>query len=468
LDARRTLLCVHPHPDDESIACGGVLARAAGAGDRTVVVTCTGGEEGENLAGIDLAGEDLVTHRRRELADALTALDVSEHVYLGYRDSGMAGTAANDHPDSFHRADLEEAALALAALVRRVRPDVVVSDDEHGSYGHPDHVKAHQVTVRAVELAARADAPVAGEPFQVPKRYVHTLTRSRLWAVHQRLTAEGLPSPFGDAELRSPDDIPFGAPDETVTTVVDVSPWLSTKRTALAAHRSQIGAESFFLNTPDDLAGSLFATEEFVLESGTPGAGEGGVEDDLFAGLSAVGDDPALPVPPEGPRGTSDVPEGEFRRVMARFASGVSVMTTVAGGEPHAMTASSVASVSLDPPLVLVCVERSAVMADEVVAGGVFGLSFLAEDQSELSTVFADPARPAGSAQFAGVTTHTAVTGAPLLEGATGWVDTRVWAVHDGGDHLIVVGEVVALGLGADTGPLLYHDSAYRQLEADG
>ncbi len=155
VDAGRTLLCVHPHPDDESIACGGVLARASATGARTVVVTCTGGEAGENLAGIDLGDEDLPTHRRREMAAAIAALGVDEHVWLGYRDSGMVGTDDNDHPDSFHRADLDEAAARLAAILRRVRPDVVVSDDVHGTYGHPDHVKAHRVTVRAVGARRR-------------------------------------------------------------------------------------------------------------------------------------------------------------------------------------------------------------------------------------------------------------------------------------------------------------------------
>jgi len=127
------LLCVHPHPDDESIACGGVLARAAAEGVRTVVVTCTGGEAGENLAGIDLGGMPLVEHRRRELAEAIAILGVDVHHLLGYRDSGMVGTADNDHPECFHRADLDEAALRLAAIVRAERPGAIVSDDDRGT-----------------------------------------------------------------------------------------------------------------------------------------------------------------------------------------------------------------------------------------------------------------------------------------------------------------------------------------------
>ncbi len=279
-----TLLCVHPHPDDEAIACGGVLARAADQGVRTVVVTCTGGEEGDNLAGIDLGGEDLVTHRRRELAAALAALRVSAHHWLGYRDSGMAGLESNDHPESFHRAGLSEAAARLAAIIRTERPEVVVSDDERGTYGHPDHVKAHHVTVAAVDLAADPEAEVPGDPWRVAKRYVHTLGRGRLLAVHSALVEAGLPSPFGDAGLTRVEDVPLGVPDEQVTTEVDVADWLDAKRAALAAHASQIGPDSFFLNTPEVLTERMFATEQFVLEDGRPGT-TAAREDDLFAGL---------------------------------------------------------------------------------------------------------------------------------------------------------------------------------------
>jgi N-acetyl-1-D-myo-inositol-2-amino-2-deoxy-alpha-D-glucopyranoside deacetylase len=283
-----TLLCVHPHPDDESIACGGVLARASAEGIHTVVVTCTGGEEGENLAGIDLGDEDLATHRHRELADAITALGVDEHDVLGYRDSGMVGTDANDHPDSFHRAPLEEAAARLATIVRRVRPQVVVSDDEKGTYGHPDHVKAHAVTVRAVELAADPDADVPGAPWRITKRYVHTLGRRRLLAAHQALLAAGVPSPFGEGAVEDAAELGFGTDDDVITTIVDVGDHLERKQAALRAHRSQIGEDSFFLNTPRELRGSMFGVEEFVLEDGpTPRSLP---ERDLFEGVDVGGE----------------------------------------------------------------------------------------------------------------------------------------------------------------------------------
>ena len=287
--APATLLCVHPHPDDESIACGGVLARAADTGVRTVVVTCTGGEEGDNLAGIDLGGQDLASHRRRELTDALAALEVHRHHYLGYRDSGMVGTPGNDHPDSFHRAEVEQAAARLAAIIRSERPQVVVSDDQHGTYGHPDHIKAHQVTVRAVALAADPQADLPEAPWQVAKRYVHTLGKDRLLAVHRALLDAGLPSPFGDADLTRVQDLPLGTDAAEVTTEVDVRSWLAVKRRALAAHASQIGPDSFFLNTPEELMAQMFATEQFVLEAGTPGV-DHGRESDLFDGLDHTPD----------------------------------------------------------------------------------------------------------------------------------------------------------------------------------
>lgn len=281
-----TLLCVHPHPDDESIACGGVLARAAADGVRTVVVTCTGGEEGENLAGIDLADRPLAEHRRTELVAALRELGVAAHHWLGYRDSGMAGRASNAHPDSFHAAELEEAAVRLAGVLRSERPEVVVSDDRSGTYGHPDHVKAYHVTVRAVALAADPQAPVPGEPWQVTKRYVHTLPKGLLLATHHQLLAAGLASPFGTEPIADVAAVPLGTPDEQVTTLVDVRAWIDRKRAAMAAHRSQIGPDSFFLNTPAELVERAFGAEAFVLEAGPLGV-TSGIEDDLFAGLLA-------------------------------------------------------------------------------------------------------------------------------------------------------------------------------------
>ncbi len=276
------LLFVHPHPDDESIACGGVIARYVDEGHDVGIVTCTRGEEGENLAEIDLGLEDLVTHRMRELADALAALGVTRHEFLGYRDSGMVDTPGNEHPDSFHAADLYEAAARLARIIRRDRPEVVVSDDASGTYGHPDHIKAHRVTERAIAMAADRWWSADGlEPWQVRKRYVFTISRSSVFAMHERLRADGLPSPFGDAEFASVRDAPFGTDDDEITTAVDIRGTFTRKRAAMAAHASQIGADSFFLNTPDEVAAIFFGVEHFVRTDGEVV----GPEDDLLAGL---------------------------------------------------------------------------------------------------------------------------------------------------------------------------------------
>lgn len=248
-----------------------------------MVVTCTAGEEGENLSGIDLGDEEMVSVRRRELAAALDELGVEEHEFLGYRDSGMADTDSNRHPEAFAATDTDEAARRLADIILRFRPDVVVSDDEKGSYGHPDHVKAHEVTVRAVELAASE----AGDGWRVRKRYVHAFPQSRLLDFHRRMLEAGLASPFGEEAIDGLHEMPFGVPDDAITTTIDVRRWLDRKRAALEAHASQIGPESFFLNLPDDVGLELFGTEHFVLEDGEVAAGAqpDGRETDLFAGL---------------------------------------------------------------------------------------------------------------------------------------------------------------------------------------
>lgn len=279
------LLCVHPHPDDETISCGGILACYTEAGARVKVVTCTGGEEGDNLAGIDLGDTAIPEVRRRELHGALAELGVREHEFLGYRDSGMAGAASNEDYASFHRADLDEAGRRLAAIVRTFQPHVVVGDDEYGTYGHPDHVKAYHVTSRALQLAAEPEElGLTGRPWQVRKRYAHAMPRSRLVAFHERMLAEGLPSPFGH-ESRPYEVMPFGVPDEAITTAIDVRPWLARKRAALRAHASQIGPDSFFFNLPPDVAEAVFGTEYFMRLFGP--TDDEKIEKDLFAGLSA-------------------------------------------------------------------------------------------------------------------------------------------------------------------------------------
>lgn len=167
-------------------------------------------------------------------------------------------------------------------------------------------------------------------------------------------------------------------------------------------------------------------------------------------------------------RESADPTPRAFRDVMGRFATGVSVMTTVHDDTIHGMTANAVASVSLDPLLTLVCVERDANMSDLVGASGVFALSFLHQDDDGVAVHFADPYRPSGDEQFAAIGHHAAVTGAPVLDAAIGYVDCEVWDRHDAGDHQIVLGEVVGLGLGDPPDPLLFYRGAYRSLRPEG
>ena len=154
-------------------------------------------------------------------------------------------------------------------------------------------------------------------------------------------------------------------------------------------------------------------------------------------------------------------PDEAFRTVISRFASGVTVVTTLIDGEPHGMTASAVSSLSLDPLLVLVCVERDTALCELTPDGDVFALSILTARQVDVSDRFADPDRPAGDAQFAGIETRPATTGAPILSDVLAWVDCRVWANYDGGDHTILVGEVVDMGLGAQEDPLIHFRGSY-------
>ncbi len=162
---------------------------------------------------------------------------------------------------------------------------------------------------------------------------------------------------------------------------------------------------------------------------------------------------------------TQPAPTSEtYRAVMARFATGVTVMTCEVDGVPHGMTANAISSVSLDPLLVLVCVGRDTEMSPFVRASDAFALSILPAEAEALSNHFADGSRPSGTAQFEGVQTHRALTGSPLVDGALGWLDCRVWKIHDGGDHDIVVGEVVACSTGQDAAALGYFMSGYTPI----
>ncbi|MEU6034669.1 PIG-L family deacetylase [Actinomadura sp. NPDC047616] len=265
-----TLMAVHAHPDDEVLGTGGVLAHHAAEGVRTVLVTCTNGEQGDDDNGAK-PGEpghdaDRVARRRlAELDESVGLLGVQHLELLGYRDSGMVGWSTNEHPGAFANVPVEDAARRLAALMERYRPQVVVTYDENGGYGHPDHIQAHRITMAAAELSGVPD-----------KLYYTAVPRSGVAQLTEHLRASGLDMP--DMEL--PDD--FGTPDELITSVVDVSAYATRKRKALEAHASQ-GENIFLLRLPEEVQQVVFGTEAFVRRSSRVEAPAR--EDDLFAGL---------------------------------------------------------------------------------------------------------------------------------------------------------------------------------------
>lgn len=282
---RLTIMCVHAHPDDEVFGTGGALARYADEGAHTVLITCTRGEEGEIVdpsMNIDEVKPRLGEVRTEELRCAVRALGIETHEYLGYRDSGMAGTESNHNPASFHMADMHEATERLVRLVRRYRPRVLTSYDENGSYGHPDHIKAHQITVRAFDAAGDARAyPEAGPAWQPKKLYYSGFSRGQFERMLRVAEELGIESEW--LRRRPSDETPRGLPQERITTTLDVTPYLDRKRAAFRCHRSQIREDSFMLTAPEEFARRAMYDEVFIrvrslVEAPTP-------EDDLFAGL---------------------------------------------------------------------------------------------------------------------------------------------------------------------------------------
>ncbi len=294
------LLTVHAHPDDESSKGAGSVALYHAEGIRTVLVCCTGGEEGEVLnPALDTpeVHARLADLRREELAGAARVIGYDEVVMLGYRDSGMAGSEANDNPASFARAPLEEAVERLVAVVRRARPQVmVVYGDEQSGYPHPDHLRVHDIGVAAYRAAGDPRRyPAAGAPWQPGKLYYTEFSVTRFKEVHAKFEELGLESPF-DAQWRKRwEDIP--AP--SVTTSIDVSDFADVRSRALLAHATQVDPKSpFWFGLPPEVMRTIHPYDDYRLAlvagaDGTvappgasdPGGAEGPVESDLFAGL---------------------------------------------------------------------------------------------------------------------------------------------------------------------------------------
>jgi N-acetyl-1-D-myo-inositol-2-amino-2-deoxy-alpha-D-glucopyranoside deacetylase len=315
--ADRRLLLVHAHPDDESIGNGATMARYAAEGVGVTLVTCTLGEEGE-VIGDDHAHlvadrEDaLGPHRVNELAAAMRELGVTDHRFLGgpgrWRDSGMMGVASNVRPDAFWQADLDEAAAELVAVVREVRPQVLVTYDPNGGYGHPDHIQAHRVAMRGAELAADAGfRPDLGPSHAIAKVYWNVIPRSVVEAGFAALRAAGKESPFPG--IASADDVPGVVDDAEVTAAVDGTAFAEAKAAAMRAHATQIAVDGPFFALSNELGQPLPSVEYYRLVRGEPGPVDArtGWETDLFAGIAPVdGNDSAAAAAGTGrARGTS-------------------------------------------------------------------------------------------------------------------------------------------------------------------
>ena len=266
-----TLACFHAHPDDESIATGGVMAKAKQDGHRVVLVVATRGERGEVQPGVLRDGEELWERRVEETAAAAEVLGVDRVEFLGYEDSGMIGEPSNDLPGTFWTADLDEAADRLAAILRDEQVDVLTVYDEHGNYGHPDHIQVNRVGHLAAQRAG------------TPRVLEATMDRDFIREGMAEAAELGdLPEDFEPPEHT--EESPFGSPAEVITHQVDVTGFVDQKRRALSAHASQVPPDSFFLAMDDDAFQRAFGQEWFIDQSAprAPGAPR---RTDLFEGL---------------------------------------------------------------------------------------------------------------------------------------------------------------------------------------
>ena len=287
VSAAKRLLLVHAHPDDETINNGVTMAKYAALGAQVTLVTCTRGEEGEvlvnELANLASDKDDkLGEHREIELKDAMDELGIKDFRFLGapskkWRDSGMMGTPANDRDDVFWQADLDEASIELVKIILEIKPQVLITYDEFGGYGHPDHIKAHRVAMRAAELAAN-------QGWQVNKIYWNTMPRSVIQMGIEKMKEVG--SDFFGAE--SADDLPFAKPDELVSTVVNAPEYVPAKLAAMKAHATQISVDGPFFALSNNLGLSVWGDEYYTLVKGEKSApfDANGRELDIFAGIN--------------------------------------------------------------------------------------------------------------------------------------------------------------------------------------
>ena len=275
-----TILAVHAHPDDESISTGGILAKYSAEGLRTVLAYGTGGEAGDILNPDFVApklGLDIKEIRAMELAAAVKVLAVGAVYFLGYRDSGMAGSPDNDHPHAFAQADIQEATARLVEIIRRVRPHVMVTYNEKGTYLHPDHIMANRVTLRAFQASgdAQFESGEALEPWQPAKLYYTAIPLERIRRMY-RIVKERGEEPGFDPEV-------LGTPEDKISTVVDVREYLSRKLEALDCHQSQMNPNSVIRRMSEEMRVEAMGYEHFECVQGCNAAAN--KETDLFEGL---------------------------------------------------------------------------------------------------------------------------------------------------------------------------------------
>jgi len=284
-----TLMVVHAHPDDEAFGSAGTLARYSAEGVKTCLVAATRGEVGE-IHDPDLeeaeARPRLGQIREEELRRAAEILGVTHLDFLGYEDSGMAGTPENTNPRCFHQSSLDEATGRLVALMRRYHPQVVVTYGEDGGYNHPDHVRTHLVTSAAFQDAGNPlRFPAAGAAWQPSKLYATRFSRRAMTELWQALRARGQKWPWAEEGQDEPPD--WGSPDEQLRTAIDVRAYVPSTRRALRQHRTQFDPDGPWMLLEDDLAAIGFGTEYFELTRSLIDAPQR--EDDLFTGLRENG-----------------------------------------------------------------------------------------------------------------------------------------------------------------------------------
>lgn len=297
----RRLLLVHAHPDDESIGQGATMAKYVAEGVGVTLVTCTGGEMGEilvpELAHLAADQEDRLAEQRKiELAQAMKALGVTDHRYLGgfgrYRDSGMkwhedghAVPADDIHENAFWHADILVAASELVEIIREVRPQVMVTYDDFGGYGHPDHIQAHRVATYAASLAAVPSfRPDLGEAHAIAKIYWGAMSATRMREGLRTLREAGDTTTFEGMDPDGPLP-PFMVEEEFITAEVDGTDYVDAKLEAMKAHVTQIAVDGPFFALSNNLGSQVWGLECFRIAQGTPAPDASGRESDLFAGL---------------------------------------------------------------------------------------------------------------------------------------------------------------------------------------